>query len=97
MQIVDCLRGHNPFGHPSWASALTNGTQDMAGRGEMKLCTMAPNHECIEDKGDMHVLPAPLRPLTKVLHDLQRNGIENPLPIKSQAESRELDKKGRIV
>eukprot|EP00435_Cladocopium_sp_Y103_P030538 s2187_g7.t1 len=53
---------------------------------------------CIEDKGDMHVLPAPIAnfeelnqlfppyaPWTQVLEDLQGNGIEKPLPIQSQA------------
>lgn len=48
---------------------------------------------CIEDKGDMHVLPAPIATFdelkhllpTYVLEGLQWNGIKNPLPIQSQA------------
>lgn len=48
---------------------------------------------CIEDKGDMHVLPAPTATFDElnhllpsyVLDGLQWNGIKNPLPIQAQA------------
>jgi len=75
-------------------------------RGAFQRCFLSPSTSesptaenlrqqlgiCIEDKGDLHVIPAPISSFDElnclpsyVLQDLQWNGITNPLPIQCQA------------
>ena len=75
-------------------------------RGAFQRCFLSPSTSeppaaenlrqqlgiCIEDKGDLHVIPGPISSFDElnclpsyVLQDLQWNGITNPLPIQCQA------------